>query len=71
VKDRRVFERPTVDWSELRNLSDLRSCMEITRPFRVPLALPVFVTRRGQSNSALAEPVAHSLAEPVAHRTKR
>jgi len=33
--------------------------MEITRLSRVPLALPVFVTRRGHSDSALAEPVAH------------
>jgi len=30
--------------------------MELTCPFRVPLALPVFVTRRGHSDSALAEP---------------
>jgi len=43
--------------------------MDMTCPFpwrwlcqcwlRVPLALPVFVTRRGHRDSALAEPVAH------------
>jgi len=31
----------------------------MTYPFRVPLALAELVTRRGHSDSALAEPVAH------------
>ena len=45
----------------------LRNCMEITFPFRVPLAVPVFFLRRGHCDSALAEPVAHR-DSAVAHR---
>ena len=55
-------------WSLGHRRSGSARTVEITSRFRVPLALPVFVTRSGHSDSALAEPVAHGSEKRLSHR---
>ena len=56
---RRARNQIVSNSEEMMFLTRLRNCREITCPFRMTLALPVAITRRGHSNSALAEPAAH------------